>query len=353
MEPNYRSSEEIAAAEDGYVIREDNADYFALVPASGREVIAQALKSGQMLNVNTAVIGDGEGHYVLPSDDITGVMREVWRGTCEIKPDNDNPTMMCFAIRVPVDVGGWDVREIAILTEDDTLLVYANAPGWHKLNVRNGTSNPMDINILVTIAEASSVIVNINYDGQTAFLKDIENHNNSKDSHNGHFTDPNLHFNEQRLTRLRAGTNYELDCEKVGGVFQLSGLPEDIVDERVIVIFEAPEIYEPGNTWTVDGVSYTVKTSNGKPLKSNSFIKGAVLTAVLDPAGKILHFSALGSGGGGTVVSETAPDDTDVNWFNPKSRLMSVYANGQWLAIAGVYGGTVDEEETEEEGDGE
>ena len=147
MEPNYRSSEEIAAAEDGYVIREDNADYFALVPASGREVIAQALKSGQMLNVNTAVIGDGEGNYVLPSDDITGVIREVWRGTCEIKPDNDNPTMMCFAIRVPVDVGGWDVREIAILTEDDTLLVYANAPGWHKLNVRNGTSNPMDINI--------------------------------------------------------------------------------------------------------------------------------------------------------------------------------------------------------------
>ena len=30
---------------------------------------------------------------------------------------------------------------------------------------------------------------------------------------------------------------------------------------------------------------------------------------------------------------------------------MSVYANDQWLAIAGVYGGTVDEED--EEGDGE
>lgn len=67
------------------------------------------------------------------------------------------------------------------------------------------------------------------------------------------------------------------------------------------------------------------------------------MTVVLDPAGKILHFSALGSGGGGTVVSETAPDDTDVNWFNPTNRLMSVYANGQWLAIAGVYGGTVNE----------
>lgn len=49
-------------------------------------------------------------------------------------------------------------------------------------------------------------------------------------------------------------------------MFQLTGLPEDIVDERVIVIFEAPEIYEPGNTWTVDGVSYTVKPPTGNPL---------------------------------------------------------------------------------------
>ena len=56
---------------------------------------------------------------------------------------------------------------------------------------------------------ASAIELNISYDGISATLKDVENHNNSKDSHNGHFTDPNLHFNEQRLTRLRAGTNYE------------------------------------------------------------------------------------------------------------------------------------------------
>lgn len=251
--------------------------------------------------------------------------------------------MLNIRTNVPVDVGGWEVREIGVIDENENLVIIASAPGWRKLAVINGTSNPMEINILVTVTDASAIELNISYDGISATLKDVENHNNSKDSHNGHFTDPNLHFNEQRLTRLRAGTNYELDCEKVGGVFQLTGLPEDIVDERVIVIFEAPEIYEPGNTWTVDGVSYTVKTSNGKPLKSNSWIKGTILTVVLDPAGKILHFSALGSGGGGTVVSETAPDDTDVNWFNPTNRLMSVYANGQWLAIAGVYGGTVNE----------
>ena len=104
----------------------------------------------------------------------------------------------------------------------------------------------MEINILVTVTDASAIELNISYDGVSATLKDIKNHNNSKDSHNGHFTDPNLHFNEERLTRLRAGTNYELDCEKVGGVFQLTGLPEDIADERVIVIFEAPEIYRAG-----------------------------------------------------------------------------------------------------------
>lgn len=343
----------VLPSSNGVVVKEDNVDYYAVVTNLGRELIATALATKTPLRLTHIVLGDGEGNYVLPDREMTALYREVWRGECTVTQDPANPNMLNIRTNVPVDVGGWEVREIGVIDENENLVIIASAPGWRKLAVINGTSNPMEINILVTVTDASAIELNISYDGVSATLKDIENHNNSKDSHNGHFTDPNLHFNEQRLTRLRAGTNYELDCEKVGGVFQLSGLPEDIVDERVIVIFEAPEIYEPGNTWTVDGVSYTVKTSNGKPLKSNSFIKGAVLTAVLDPAGKILHFSALGSGGGGTVVSETAPDDTDVNWFNPINRLMSVYANGQWLAIAGVYGGTVDEEETEEEGDGE
>ena len=340
----------VLPSSNGVVVKEDNVDYYAVVTNIGRELIATALATKTPLRLTHIVLGDGEDNYVLPDREMTALYREVWRGECTVTQDPANPNMLNIRTNVPVDVGGWEVREIGVIDENENLVIIASAPGWRKLAVINGTSNPMEINILVTVTSAPAIVLNISYDGVSATLKDIENHNNSKDSHNGHFTDPNLHFNEDRLTRLRVGTNYELSCTKVGGVFQLTDFPEEVSD-KAIVIFQVPEIYEPGNTWTVNGVSYTVKTSNGKPLKSNSWIKEAVLTAVLDPVARVLHFNSLGSGGGGTVVSETAPDDTDVNWFNPKSRLMSVYANDQWLAIAGVYGGTVDEED--EEGDGE
>ena len=245
----------VLPSSNGVVVKEDNVDYYAVVTNLGRELIATALATKTPLRLTHIVLGDGEGNYVLPDREMTSLYREVWRGECTVTQDPANPNMLNIRTNVPVDVGGWEVREIGVIDENENLVIIASAPGWRKLAVINGTSNPMEINILVTVTDASAIELNISYDGISATLKDVENHNNSKDSHNGHFTDPNLHFNEQRLTRLRAGTNYELDCEKVGGVFQLTGLPEDIVDERVIVIFEAPEIYEPGNTWTVDGVS--------------------------------------------------------------------------------------------------
>ena len=81
-----------------------------------------------------------------------------------------------------------------------------------------------------------------------------------------------------------------------------------------------------------------VKTADGKGLKPSSFVADAILTCVADTQAKELHFSSLGSGGGGTVVSKTPPEDTDVNWFNPDNRLLSVNVSGEWIAIAGVYG---------------
>ena len=246
--------------------------------------------------------------------------------------------MISVRTNIPVDVGGWEVREIGIFDEENRLIVFASAPGWRKLAIINGTSNPMELNILITVTDASAIELNISSDGVSATLKDLENHNNSDASHNGHFTDPNLHFTEERLTRLRMGTNYELNCAKIGGVFSLTGLPEEI-SGRVLCFFQVPQAYEKNDTWTLNSVAYTAKTADGKGLRPSSFVKDAVLTAVVDTQAKELHFSSLGTGGGGTVVSKTPPDDTDVNWFNPDNRLLSVNVSGEWLTIAGVYGG--------------
>lgn len=333
-------TEKVLPSSNGVIVKEDNTDYYAVITNVGRELIATALATKTPLRLTHIVLGDGSGGYVLPDREMTQILHEVWRGECTVTQDSSNPQMLSIRTNVPVDVGGWLVREIGVLDEDGNLVVFASAPGWRKLAIINGTSNPMEIHILVTVTNASAIELNVSYDGISATLKDLENHNSGANSHDGHFVDPDLHFDEDRLERLKVGTNYELACAKVGNTYTLSGFPQDL-SARVIGIFQVPDVYENGDIWTVDGVAYEVRTSNGKPLKSSSFAAGAVLTAVFDTQQKVMHFSALGSGGGGTVVSETPPDDTDVNWFNPKNRLFSVNVSGSWIAIAGVYGDVI------------
>lgn len=323
---------------NGIVVKEDNTDYFSVITDVGRELIAAALASKTPLKLLSFAVGDGDGGYVYPDREITQLRHEVWRGGCTVTQDPANPNMLAIRTNIPVDVGGWEVREIGVFDEEERLVVFASAPGWRKLAITNGTSNPMELNILITVTDASAIELNVSSDGVSATLKDLENHNNSEFSHKGHFTDPNLHFNEERLTRLRMGTNYELTCAKVGGVFSLTGLPEE-VSGRVLCFFQVPEAFEKNDTWTLGSVPYAAKTADGKGLRPNSFVKDAILTAVVDTQTRELHFSALGQGGGGTVVSSTPPDETDVNWFNPDNRLLSVNVSGEWLAIAGVYGG--------------
>lgn len=333
-------TDKILPSSNGVIVTEENSDYYAVVTNAGNELIASALATHKPLNLTHIAIGDGNGSYVKPDRNITALVHEVWRGGCSVAMDPANKNMIICKTNIPVDVGGFNVREIAVLNEQNQVVIFASAPGWRKLNINNGTSNPMEINIRVTVMDASAIQLEISYDGVSATLKDIENHNRSENSHGGHFTDPDLHFNEERLTRLCVGTNYELQCEKVGKVFNLTGLPENIVG-RVVAFFKVPMAFEEGDRWTLNGIEYTVKTSNGKALKATSFVADAVLTAVLDTENRFIHFNSLGCGGGGTVISKTPPNDTDVNWFNPDNRLFSVNVGGKWISIAGVYGDTV------------
>lgn len=321
----------------GVLVKEDTADYFAIITDVGQERISSALISKVPLKLMQIAVGDGNGAYVLPDKTRKTLVHEVWRGDCVTMRDASNPDMINIRTNIPITVGGFDVREIAVLDDLGNIIVIASAPGWRKLAVHSGTSNPLEINIWIAVTDGSAVEINISHDGVTATLKDLENHDKSPGSHNGHFTDPNLHFNVERLERLTVGTNYELACSKVGKVYELTELPEN-VNGRVVVIFEPPEAFASGDTWKVNGTPYEVKTANGKALKPTSFVPHAVLTAVCDTNTRTLHFSSLGSGGGGVVASPTPPDDTDVLWFDPKTHLLYVYSGSEWVPIAGVYG---------------
>lgn len=94
------------------------------------------------------------------------------------------------------------------------------------------------------------------------------------------------------LTYGKAGTNHTLS-----GLSGAAG--------TLSCVFTASADYAKGDTFTVDGESYTVKQQNGEEAGDKLFAAGAVVSCIIDTAGKTVNFKS-GGGGGIKMASGTA-----------------------------------------------
>lgn len=180
-------------AQQGVIVTEDNSPYYSVVTNIGREKIAQALKTGTPLEFKEIALGDANGSSVLPDRTATKLVHEVWRGECVTMLDPSNPSTVLAKTNVPITVGGWMVYEIAVIDKDGNIIIHANAPGWVKLAVVNGMSNPMEIAMRLSIVDADAIHLSISYDGVNVTFKDLDDHNKDQTAHMGHFQDMKLH----------------------------------------------------------------------------------------------------------------------------------------------------------------
>lgn len=95
---------------------------------------------------------------------------------------------------------------------------------------------------------------------------------------NNHKTDYPSHVTQ--LTCTKSGTNYALT-----GLTATSGI--------VSCMFKSDAAFVTGDTFTVNGVSYTLQTANGGALEGYSFAAGAIVPVRLDISNKIIHIDNM------------------------------------------------------------
>ena len=186
----------VPRAQQGVIVTEDDSPYYSVVTNIGREKIAQALKTGTPLEIKEIALGDANGSSLLPDRTATKLVHEVWRGECVTMLDPSNPSTVLAKTNVPITVGGWTVYEIAVIDKDGDIIIHANAPGWIKLAVVNGMSNPMEIAMRLSVVDADAIHLSISYDGVNVTFKDLDDHNKDQTAHMGHFQDMKLHVSE-------------------------------------------------------------------------------------------------------------------------------------------------------------
>ena len=114
-------------------------------------------------------------------------------------------------------------------------------------------------------------------------------------------TEPGTAVNKALLDAIGVHT---LDYAKSGTVHGLTGL--NGAAGVIACQFKATAAFAAGDTVKVDGVAYTVKLQNGKVAKAGLFVSGALVSCIIDTAGKTVNFKTGGGYSEGDLIPKYA-----------------------------------------------
>lgn len=123
--------------------------YYSILTNRGKELEAQSSATGKPVIIKDFVVGDGNGQAVKPDPVQTKLVREVYRNAIsalQVSPDQANQFIAQLVL--PVDVGGFVVREVGLLTDAGELYSVANCAAIEK--PENGVSVSLQYRLAVS-----------------------------------------------------------------------------------------------------------------------------------------------------------------------------------------------------------
>lgn len=127
--------------------------------------VGAALHANAQVNQTTVPwthmrLGDGNGAAVVPTENQTGLVRQVHTlQITDIAVHPDNPNWVIAEAVVPSDVGGWTVRETAIYggVDGNTCIAVGNYPETYKPVLAEGAGREMVMRMVVQISSVATV----------------------------------------------------------------------------------------------------------------------------------------------------------------------------------------------------
>ena len=250
----------------------DTQIYGTLCTDIGNAAIANSVLTGTKVNFTQIAVGDANGTPYAPVSGMTALKHQVWSGAiAEVSQDPQQANRMILHAVLPSSVGGWVMREIGVLDDQGRLIAVGNTPEIPKEAVTSGAIMEMDLYIYISVVDARGVNVVIDPTVVIASKADVSKLKQLLDAHK---SDQTVHMTT-------------LACTKTGTVYALTGL--SATTGRVPLMFAAPSAYAAGDTVTIDGTAYTLKTTDGSALTTGAWAAGAVITGTADVDNKVLH----------------------------------------------------------------
>lgn len=169
--------------------------YFTILTSAGAAAIAQAQANETHVPLRYFAIGDGGGVDVVPSAAQTELVNEVHRvQISSVTVHSTNPAWVVVEAAIPADVGGWTMREVGLISDDDVLIAVGNFPSSYKPLLAEGSARDLIVRMVIEVGSAS--IVNLTIDPSVVLatnqsvINAVFDHEQKADPHPQYLTQP-------------------------------------------------------------------------------------------------------------------------------------------------------------------
>lgn len=155
--------------------------YGTIITTAGREALAQALANGTKVRIAEIAVGDGGGKYYVPDPEQTALKGEKWRGS--VANGVWKGEYCIVAVRIPADVGGFTIREMAAISSKGIVMAIAVVADMVKPDPSEGMAAELRPAMTLAVSQSESVEIVLDSNIVTATVFDLERHNESLDAH--------------------------------------------------------------------------------------------------------------------------------------------------------------------------
>ncbi|HHF3242400.1 TPA: phage tail protein [Vibrio alginolyticus] len=138
------------------------AKYYTILTEVGKTKVANAAALGRQIKLTQLAVGDGDGSEYDPVESQTSLKQETYRTPIShLGTDAQNPNWVIAEGMIPVDVGGWFVREVGLFDEDGDLFAIGKYPETYKPTLAEGTGRDLYIRFIMVVSNVDTIDLKI------------------------------------------------------------------------------------------------------------------------------------------------------------------------------------------------
>ncbi|HGF3735249.1 TPA: phage tail protein [Vibrio parahaemolyticus] len=138
------------------------AKYYTILTNTGKAKLANAAALGRQVKLTHLAVGDSGGSEYDPTEEQTSLIQERYRTPIShIGTDAQNPNWVVSEGMIPVDVGGWFVREVGVFDEDGDLFAIGKYPETYKPTLAEGTGRDLYIRFIMVVSNVDTIDLKI------------------------------------------------------------------------------------------------------------------------------------------------------------------------------------------------